>query len=185
MAEDVWTALVKGVLAFGQSRASDLVQDSFQDAGGLVQKLGAGVNDQNTKTALQTLEDDIKNLTAEGQAVVDACKADFKSANDALTACGADLSANPFTLAAAGTRRDRYCGRADRLRLRVGEGCRKGLAQGRSPIQSVRLRRDCGNRRAVQGGVCESRSGNRPDAGRNRERIAGRGRRHDRSWAMR
>jgi hypothetical protein len=66
-----------------------------------VQKLGAGVNDQNTKTALQTLEDDIKNLTAEGQAVVDACKADFKSANDALTACGADLSANPFTLAAA------------------------------------------------------------------------------------
>jgi hypothetical protein len=101
VAEDVWTALVKGVLAFGQSRASDLVRDSFQDTGTLVHALGGGVNDQPTKDALHALEDDVKNLTAEGQVIVDVCKADIQSAADAVTACAADLAANPFTLAAA------------------------------------------------------------------------------------
>src|SRR5688500_9246343 len=42
MADDVWTALVKGSLAFAHSRAGDLVGDSFKDTGALVTSLGDG-----------------------------------------------------------------------------------------------------------------------------------------------
>jgi uncharacterized protein DUF6603 len=102
VAEDVWTSLVKGLLHFGRDRALDLIQESFQDTKTLVHTLRAGVNDQNTKGALQALETAITDLTAEGQAIIDACEPDIQSASDAAAAGAADLATDPFTLAAAG-----------------------------------------------------------------------------------
>jgi hypothetical protein len=39
MADDIWTALVKGTLAFGHTRAAAFVGDSFQDTGSFVEAL--------------------------------------------------------------------------------------------------------------------------------------------------
>jgi len=102
VAEDVWIALVKGLLNFGRDRALDLILESFQDTLTLVHTLRNSVSDQNTKEALQALEIAINKLTAEGQAIINACQPNFQSAADGAAAGAADLATDPFTLAAAG-----------------------------------------------------------------------------------
>ena len=98
---DVWVSLVQALLAFGQRRASDLLRDSFQDTVTFVRTLADSVNDPNLRDSLRALQDDVTNLTAEGQAMVDACQPDIQAASDAANACAADLAEDPFTLASA------------------------------------------------------------------------------------
>jgi hypothetical protein len=101
MADDVWTALVKGVLAFGQTRAADLVQTSFKDSGSFLSSLKDGVNDQNTKDAFDKLKADAKAIGTEGKALADALTPDIKKAADAVKAMATDIGANPFDFGAA------------------------------------------------------------------------------------
>ena len=101
MAEDVWTALVKGVLAFGRSRAADLVGGTFGDTGSFVKTLGDGATG-TTKAALDKLKQYIQNLVKEVKPLLDAIKPKIDSAIKAVQSCAKELATSPFTLEAAG-----------------------------------------------------------------------------------
>ncbi len=101
MAEDVWSALVKGSLAFAHSRAAELTQTTFNDTGALVGALFAGSQSGTAKQRLDQLETDIKNVLAAVQPVVDAVKPKAKSAADAATQMAAEIATAPFTWEAA------------------------------------------------------------------------------------
>ncbi len=101
VADDIWTGLVNGVLAFGHSRAADLTENSFKDTGKFVTTLGDGASG-TTKTALDKLKDDIKALSAEATPIIDAVKPKIKDAADAVQRSATDLGTDPFTMAAAG-----------------------------------------------------------------------------------
>lgn len=100
MAEDVWTALVKGVLAFGQTRAASLVATSFHDTGAFVGSLGDGATG-STKLALEQLKQDIRDLKPEVKALVDAVKPKIEEAAAAAGRAANALGESPFTLEAA------------------------------------------------------------------------------------
>src|ERR1700740_487843 len=101
MADDVWIALVKGVLSFGQNRAADLVQNSFKDSGTFVLSLADAVNDQIVKDALKALKQDIDVSGPEGVATVSALQPDLKRPATAVTASLANIQSTPFDLGAA------------------------------------------------------------------------------------
>jgi hypothetical protein len=101
VAEDVWTALVKGVLGFGHSRAADLVGTTFGDTGTFVKSLGDGATG-TTKAALDKMKKDIDKLATEVKPLVDALKPKIDRAITAVQNGAKDLATSPFTLAAAG-----------------------------------------------------------------------------------
>jgi hypothetical protein len=102
MADDVWSALVKGSLAFAHSRAGELTQTSFKDAGSLAGSLFDGSPAGTAKQRLDQLKKDIANLEAAVKPVVDAVKPKAKDAADAVGRMATELSTNPFTWEAAG-----------------------------------------------------------------------------------
>lgn len=102
MADDVWSALVKGSLAFAHSRAGDLTKTSFKDAGSLAGSLFDGSPQGSAKQRLNQLKQDIKDLKAAVQPVVDAIKPKAKDAADAVGRMATELGTDPFTWEAAG-----------------------------------------------------------------------------------
>jgi hypothetical protein len=98
MADDVWTSLVKGSLAFTQSRASQLVDDAFKDTGSLVSAVFDGSPEGTAKERLDTLSTDVKNLSATAQPLIDRVKPEATKAKDAVTAMAAELSKTPFRM---------------------------------------------------------------------------------------
>jgi hypothetical protein len=88
------------VLAFGHSRASDLVGGTFGDTGSFVKSLGDG-STGSTKAALDKLKQDIQNLSKEVKPLVDALKPKIDSAIKGVQNCAKELAASPFTLEAA------------------------------------------------------------------------------------
>jgi hypothetical protein len=101
VAENVWTALVKGVLAFGHSRAAEMTETTFKDSGEFVGSLVDGAKG-TSKPALEQLKKDIKDLKAEVQPIVDAMKPKFKAAKDAVTRAATDLGDPGFSMEEAG-----------------------------------------------------------------------------------
>ena len=101
MADDVWTALVRGSLGFSQSRAGDLVGDSFNDTGALVTSLFDGSPPGTAKNRLEQLKEDIENLAAVAEPVIDAVTPEVEKGKAAVIAMAAELETDPFTLAAA------------------------------------------------------------------------------------
>jgi hypothetical protein len=102
MADDVWTALVKGSLAFAHSRAGDVVGDSFKDTGSLVTSLFDGSPAGTAKTRLEQLKTDIKNLSAAVKPIIDAVTPEVNKGKAAVTQMATELGTTPFTMAAAG-----------------------------------------------------------------------------------
>lgn len=100
MSDDVWTALVKGVLGFTQSRAGDMVGSTFKDTGSFVTSLFDGASG-TTKTALDTIKQDVKDLTPIGKALGEALKPKFEAAKTAVTNMATEIGTDPFTLEAA------------------------------------------------------------------------------------
>lgn len=102
MAQDVWTGLVKGVLAFGQTRAAGLVGDSFKDTGSFVGTLAEdrGLT-QEVKDKFKKLKEDIEALVDAAKPVVDAVKPKIEAAKTAVTNMATELETSPFTIEAA------------------------------------------------------------------------------------
>jgi hypothetical protein len=102
MSDDVWSALAKGSLAFAHSRAGDLTQASFKDAGSLVGSLFDNSPAGTAKLRLDQLKTDIKNVELAVKPVVDAITPKAKAAVDAANRMATEIGTNPFTLEAAG-----------------------------------------------------------------------------------
>jgi Family of unknown function (DUF6603) len=103
MAQDIWTVLVKGILAFGHSRAAGFVGDAFKDAGSFVGALAEDPIAQtpDTKSRFDTLKQNIKDADGSVQPVVDAIDKQIKAAKDAIAKMAAELGTDPFTIEAA------------------------------------------------------------------------------------
>jgi hypothetical protein len=101
MSDDVWTALVKGVLGFTQSRAGDMVDTTFKDTGSFLKSLFDGTSG-TTKDAIDRIKTDVDNLTPIGKALAEALKPKFEAAKTAVTNMANEIGTDPFTLEAAG-----------------------------------------------------------------------------------
>ena len=98
MAEDVWSALVQGVLAFAHSRAGVLTGTTFKDSEALVGALAADPTVQGVaKARLEQLKTDIKNLSDVGKKIADAIKPQVDQATKAVQDMGTELGKSPFT----------------------------------------------------------------------------------------
>ena len=102
MADDVWSTLAKGSLAFAHSRAGDLTQTSFKDAGSLVGSLFDASPAGTAKQRLDQLKTDIKNAELAVNPLVDTITLKAKAAVDAASRMATEIGTNPFTLEAAG-----------------------------------------------------------------------------------
>lgn len=100
VSDDVWTALVKGVLGFAHSRAGDMVGTTFKDTGSFLKSLFDGTSG-TTKSAIDTIKTDVDNLTPIGKELADALKPKFEAAKTAVTNVATELGTDPFTLEAA------------------------------------------------------------------------------------
>jgi hypothetical protein len=102
MAEDVWSALVQGVLAFAHSRAGVLTGTTFKDSEALVGALAADPTAQGVaKARLEQLKTDIKNLSDVGKKIAEAIKPQVDQATKAVQDMGTELGKSPFTWEAA------------------------------------------------------------------------------------
>ncbi len=101
MADDVWTALVKGTLVFTHSRAGEVVGDSFSDTGSLVTSLFDSSPAGTAKTRLDQLKKDIANGEEVAKPVVDAVKPEVLKGKTAVVAMAGELGTSPFTMEAA------------------------------------------------------------------------------------
>ena len=102
MADDVWAALVNGVLGFAHSRAGDLIDKSFSDTGKLASSLVDGSKPGTFKTKFETLKQDITDLSAIGTAVQQAIQPQIDKAKTAIQQMATELGTSPFTIEAAG-----------------------------------------------------------------------------------
>lgn len=100
MSDDVWSALVKGLLGFTHSRAGDMVGSTFKDTGSFITSLFDGASG-TTKTALDTIKGDVKDLTPIGKALGTALKPKFDAAKTAVSNMATELGTDPFTIEAA------------------------------------------------------------------------------------
>jgi len=98
--KDVWTALVKGTLAFGQTRAAGFVGDAFKDTASFVAALAEDPIAQapDIKSRFEKLKQDIRDAKA-GE-VVDIDK-QIEAAKDAIVKMTVELSTDPFTIEAS------------------------------------------------------------------------------------
>jgi len=103
MANDIWTALVKGTLAFGHTRAAGFVGDAFKDAASFVAVLADDpvAKTPETKIRFDKLQQDIQDAAAAAKPVVDAVKPKIADAKTAITKMADELGTDPFTLEAA------------------------------------------------------------------------------------
>jgi hypothetical protein len=98
MAANVWSDLLKGVLAFAQSRAGALTQSTLKDAAGLVTALVTGAPAGVAKTRLDQLRVAIQASDPAVQSVVDAITPKAKAASDAAAQMAATIGSIPFAL---------------------------------------------------------------------------------------
>jgi hypothetical protein len=103
MADDIWTGLVKGALAFGHTRAAGFVGDSFKDTGAFVSALSNDPIAQtpDTKARFDKLKQDISNAADAAKPVVEAIKPKINDAKTAVVNMAGELATNPFTIEAA------------------------------------------------------------------------------------
>jgi len=102
VADDVWSALVQGVLAFARSGIGTLTDTAFKDTGALVKALHDDSQPGTVKARLDQLETDIKNLAAAGKKIVDAVQPEVSKAKQAVQDVAAILGKSPFTAADSG-----------------------------------------------------------------------------------
>jgi hypothetical protein len=101
MADDVWSGLSKGALAFGHSRAGQLTGSAFSDTGALVTSLFDSSPAGTSKTRLEQLKEDVKNLSAAAEPVINAVKPEVTKAKTAVQSMANELGTDPFTWEAA------------------------------------------------------------------------------------
>ena len=99
---DVWTALVEGILAFGETRVADLVGDTFSDTGSFVGALAEdGSITPPVKQRFEDLKEDIENGVDTVQPIVDKIQPKIEAAATAAQNMATELQTTPFTLEAA------------------------------------------------------------------------------------
>jgi hypothetical protein len=98
---NVWTGLVEGILAFGQTRVANLLGSSFQNTGSFV---GALAEDRaitpNVKSKFEQLKDDVENGVAAVQPIVEKVEPKISAAADAAGKMATELETTPFTMGA-------------------------------------------------------------------------------------
>jgi Family of unknown function (DUF6603) len=99
---DVWTALVKGTLAFGHTRAAGFVGDAFKDAGSFVSALAEDplARTPDLKGRFDKLKQEIKGGSA--QSIVAAIDLQITAAKGAIAKVAVELGTVPFSIEAAG-----------------------------------------------------------------------------------
>lgn len=106
MADNVWTSLVQGILAFGRTRAADAVAGSFADTGNFVEALFDAFGDgevvtQEVKDRFEELKEGIKDNKDWVKPIVDRLKPQFAEAKAGVLAAKTELETSPFTMEAA------------------------------------------------------------------------------------
>lgn len=96
---DAWTGLVRGYLAFVNSRAVEMSGTTLKDSASLVGAVGDGPSAR--KAALATLKEDIQTLKPAGKVVSDKLVPRITAAAAAIGKLGAAIAAEPFDLASA------------------------------------------------------------------------------------
>jgi hypothetical protein len=100
MSDDIFSSFGRGFVAFAHTRAADLVGYSFSDSGKLIVSLADGKTG-TTKTAFDSVKDDVKNLTDIGKALKrgDRRPGDIlgrQLINDVETRISSDVSGGAF-----------------------------------------------------------------------------------------
>lgn len=102
MADDIWHAMSKGMLAFAHGRAGDLTQSTFRDTGSLVTSLFDGEEDDpGVKQRLKELKEQIAALAEEVKPLIAAVEDEAKAAAAAVGRMATELGTDPFTAEAA------------------------------------------------------------------------------------
>ncbi len=96
---DVWTGLVQGVLAFGETRASNFVGTTFSDSGSFITSI---FTDAPSGPAWDSLKDDVDNLSGVVQPVIPLITPKINAAKVAAQNMATELQTDPFTIEAAG-----------------------------------------------------------------------------------
>lgn len=96
MADDVWTALMKGYLSFAQTRAGNMAESSGVDSISLVESLIPGLSDGKPKECLKKLKQDFSAAGDAFKPIKQAIDADLKSIDDSVDKMGLELDKSPF-----------------------------------------------------------------------------------------
>lgn len=99
---DVWTGLVEGILAFGQTRVADLVGETFSDTGSFVGTLAEDrAITPSVKSKFEELKQDIEDGVDAVKPIVEKIQPKITAAANAAQKMAAELQTSPFTLEAA------------------------------------------------------------------------------------
>jgi hypothetical protein len=103
MSDDIWTALVRGVLAFGHTRVAGFVGTAFKDAGSFVASLAEDPVAQTpeTKSRFTQLKKDIDTAAPVVEQLMEAIKPKIAEAKTAIGHVADELGAETFTMEAA------------------------------------------------------------------------------------
>ena len=101
MADDVWSALGKGCLAFSHSHAGKMTGTTFKDAGSLVSSLADGSQAGATKLYFEQLKKDIRPAATKNQADRSRNRNEAAKAKLAVGNMATELGTEPFTWEAA------------------------------------------------------------------------------------
>ncbi|MGI9065366.1 MAG: hypothetical protein ACR2HX_03050 [Pyrinomonadaceae bacterium] len=101
MADDVWSALIKGYLAFIHTRAGDMAETSAADSVSLVGSLIPGASEGKPKENLKKLKSDFAAAGDAFKPIMKEIEKELASIKDSVNKMGAELGKSPFTWEAA------------------------------------------------------------------------------------
>jgi len=96
MADDVWTALMKGYLSFAQTRAGDMAESSGADSVSLVESLIPGATEGKPKEHLKKLKQDFSAAGAAFKPIMKEIETDIAAIKDSIDKMGLELDKSPF-----------------------------------------------------------------------------------------
>jgi hypothetical protein len=96
MADDVWTALMKGYLSFAHTRAGDMAESSAADSGSLVESLIPGATEGKPKEHLKKLKQDFSAAGDAFKPIMKEIETDIAAIKDSIAKMGLELEKSPF-----------------------------------------------------------------------------------------
>jgi hypothetical protein len=96
MADDVWSALVKGYLGFAHTRAGDMAETSAADSVSLVGSLIPGASEGKPKEHLKKLKKDFEAAGDAFKPIMKEIEKEIASIKDSVNKMGAELGKSPF-----------------------------------------------------------------------------------------
>jgi hypothetical protein len=96
MADDVWTALMKGYLSFAHTRAGDMAETSAADSVSLVESLVPGATEGKPKELLKKLKQDFSAAGDAFKPIMKEIEKDIAAIKDSVAKMGLELEKSPF-----------------------------------------------------------------------------------------